>query len=295
MGGMGGMGGGMGGMGGPPGGMGGMGGPGGAAERKKREEEYKKYEEEREKEEKEEAARKKKEAEDASLPNEEREAKEKKKKAEAKKNEGNAAYKGKKFDEALKLYQEAIDLDPQDLIYYTNKAAVFFELKQYDKCISECDLAISLSSQGGQYDYVKLSKALARKANAVLQLGDHDQAIELYNRALLENSDPQVKDALKRAQKMKKEDEEKKYLNPEIAEQHRIKGNEYFTLGDYPNAVKEYTEGLRRDPDSKNIYYNRCSAYIKLMECNYALKDAEKALSIDPHYVKAIVKKGICH
>ena len=47
---------------------------------------------------------------------------------------------------------------------------------------------------------------------------------------------------------MKKEDEERKLIDPEKAEEYRKKGNELFEKGDFPNAVKEYTEGLRRDP-----------------------------------------------
>jgi len=58
-------------------------------------------------------------------------------------------------------------LEPNELSYYTNKAAVYFEKKEYDKCIEECDKAIKKSSEG-HYDYIKLARALARKANATL-------------------------------------------------------------------------------------------------------------------------------
>ncbi len=81
-------------------------------------------------------------------------------------------------------------------------------------------------------------------------------------------------------------------MSPEIAEEHRKKGNELFDRGDFPGAVKEYTEGLKRDPKNKSIFSNRCLAYIKLMEFEYALKDAEKCLEIDPNFVKAYVRKG---
>ena len=40
-------------------------------------------------------------------------------------------------------------------------------MKEYDKCIEECDKAIQKCSEGN-YDYQKLGKALARKANAKL-------------------------------------------------------------------------------------------------------------------------------
>jgi stress-induced-phosphoprotein 1 len=90
-------------------------------------------------------------------------------------------------------------------------------MKDYQKCVEECDKAIE-KSKGGHYDYAKLGKALSRKANAKLQLGEFEEAIELFKSSLLENNDPNVRDTLKRAEKLKKEDEEKKYLNPEIAE-----------------------------------------------------------------------------
>lgn len=50
-----------------------------------------------------------------------------------------------------------------------NKAAVYYEMKDYQKCIEECDRAIE-TSKSGHYDYAKLGKALARKATAMLQL-----------------------------------------------------------------------------------------------------------------------------
>ena len=101
--------------------------------------------------------------------------------------------------------------------------------------------------------------------------------------------------ALTACQKEKKENEAKAYINPEIAEEHRLKGNELFKNGDYPNALKEYDEGLRRDPKAVAIYSNRCATWIKLMEFNTALKDADKCLEMDPNFVKAYARKGTCH
>lgn len=84
-------------------------------------------------------------------------------------------------------------------------------------------------------------------------------------------------------------------ISPEKAEEHRKKGNELFENGDYPGAVKEYTEGLRRDPNSKALFSNRCAAYIKLMEWQYAQKDCEKCLQMDPNFAKAWGRKGTIH
>ena len=106
--------------------------------------------------------------------------------------------KKKDFANALDLYQKAIDKHPEEITYYSNKAAVYFEMKDFDKCIEACNDAIEQSSKGS-YDYVKLGKAMSRKANALLQKGMFDESIEVYNKALLENNDHGIKMGLQKA------------------------------------------------------------------------------------------------
>jgi stress-induced-phosphoprotein 1 len=114
----------------------------GQMKQKEKSEEQKKKKAEEDKKREEEEAKRRKEAEEAALPEEEKAKIAKKKAAEAKKAEGNEFYKKKQFEQALVLYQEAISLDENELLYYTNKAAAYFEMKQYAQCIAECDIAI---------------------------------------------------------------------------------------------------------------------------------------------------------
>ncbi len=120
-------------------------------------------------------------------------------------------------------------------------------------------------------------------------------ALNTYADALLENNDSTIKDSMKRLEKVKKEAEAKAYLNPDIAEVHKTKGIEHFKAGDFPAAIKEFDEGLRRDPTNVAIYSNRSFAYIKLLSPIDALKDATKCIELDPSFVKGWARKGTCH
>jgi|LauGreDrversion4_2_1035121.scaffolds.fasta_scaffold184850_1 stress-induced-phosphoprotein 1 len=100
---------------------------------------------------------------------------------------------------------------------------------------------------------------------------------------------------MKRLEKVKKEAEAKAYINPEIAEAHKNKGIELFKSGDFPGAIKEFDEGLRRDPLNTALYSNRSAAFIKLLEPAQALRDANKAIELDPKFVKAWARKGTSH
>ncbi len=84
------------------------------------------------------------------------------------KNKGNEAYKNKKFDEALNLYEEAIKLNPEEPLYYNNKAAAYIELKQYENALTEVLKAEQLFINGKVKDYSKKAKILARKASILV-------------------------------------------------------------------------------------------------------------------------------
>jgi hypothetical protein len=53
---------------------------------------------------------------------------------------------------------------------------------------------------------------------------------------------------LLQAEQLKKESDEKNYINPEISQQEKEKGNDCFRNAQYPDAIKHYTEAIRRNP-----------------------------------------------
>lgn len=210
------------------------------------------------------------------------------KKAQDAKQRGNAHYKKREFEKAIECYNEAIGFDPSNISFYTNRAAVKFELKQYDDCIKDCVEAIKVGREN-RADYALIAKAYVRMGNANLKKGDEflEAAIEAFENAQVENRTREAEQKIKKAQLDLKKAKAKAYIDPAKGLEAKEKGNERFKAGDFPGAVEFYSEAIKRDPESPVYYANRAAAYTKLTCFNEAKADCDKSLALDPKYVKA--------
>lgn len=148
---------------------------------------------------------------------------ENKKSAKDEKEKGNDAYKKKNFDLAIRHYMNAIEHDPTDITFYNNLAAVYFEQKDYEKCIEECQKGISIGREN-RADFKLIAKACTRIGNAYKKLKDWQNAKAYYEKSMSEHRTPEIKTLLSEIEKKIKEEERKAYINPEKAEEEKEKG-----------------------------------------------------------------------
>lgn len=76
-------------------------------------------------------------------------------------------------------------------------------------------------------------------------------------------------------------------------EREKLKGNEFYRVGEVEEAVKCYSRSIDLDPKNHILYANRAMGYLKLEAYEKAEEDCSKALAIDCTYVKAWSRRGL--
>ncbi|XP_046972202.1 small glutamine-rich tetratricopeptide repeat-containing protein beta-like [Vanessa cardui] len=113
--------------------------------------------------------------------------------AEKLKNEGNELMKSERHREALEKYSRAIELDPQNSVFFCNRAAAHFKLGEHESAVADCMAALALQPNYG--------KAHGRLGIALTAMDRHAEARAAFARAAqLEPDNESYKQNLKLAE-----------------------------------------------------------------------------------------------
>ncbi|KAG9350795.1 hypothetical protein JZ751_024684 [Albula glossodonta] len=118
--------------------------------------------------------------------------------AERLKTDGNDQMKVDNFSAAVEFYSKAIEINPQNAVYYCNRAAAYSKLGNYAGAVQDCELAIGIDPN--------YSKAYGRMGLALASLNKHTEAVTYYQKALeLDPDNDTYKSNLKIAEQKMKE------------------------------------------------------------------------------------------
>ncbi|XP_077059024.1 small glutamine-rich tetratricopeptide repeat-containing protein alpha isoform X1 [Siphateles boraxobius] len=96
--------------------------------------------------------------------------------AEHLKTDGNNQMKVENFSAAIEFYSKAIQLNPQNAVYYCNRAAAYSKLGNYAGAVQDCERAIGIDPN--------YSKAYGRMGLALASLNKYSEAVCYYKKAL---------------------------------------------------------------------------------------------------------------
>jgi tetratricopeptide (TPR) repeat protein len=82
-------------------------------------------------------------------------------------------------------------------------------------------------------------------------------------------------------------------LNPDFALAFTNRGNAYAAKGAYDRAIQDFDQAVRLKPDNALALYNRGNAYLRNGAYDRAIQDFDHAIQLAPGSVEALVNRGM--
>ncbi|CAH1183620.1 unnamed protein product [Phaedon cochleariae] len=169
-----------------------------------------------------------------------------------KKEEGNEAYKACRFQEAHKLYTEALEIDPlnkkTNAKLYFNRATVLSRLTKTREAIADCTAALNLDDT-----YLK---ALLRRAKCYMDSNEFEEAVKDYEKICKMDKSRENKKLLQDAKFALKKSKRKDYYK--ILGVERTAGDDEIkraykkrALIHHPDRHASATENEKKDQEKK--------------------------------------------
>ncbi len=158
------------------------------------------------------------------------------------------AYQEKEPDNAIKLYNEVIDLSPNNAAAFNNRGILFFNKKDYDKSIDDYDRAIKIDP--------KYALAYNNRGTSWYDKGNTDAALADYSKSI--------------------------EMDPTYSLAYSNRGILLAGRGEYEKAIEDYNLGIKYNNKDEIIFRDRGQAWLKLKNYEKALADYEMANRLKP-------------
>jgi tetratricopeptide (TPR) repeat protein len=199
------------------------------------------------------------------------------------------AFENAKIDEALKLYDQAIKLDPSFREAYLNRGLIYKYKGEWDKAIADFD-------QGVKYSYGEVaSEIYFERGFAQIQKKNFDASITDFTTAIARAPTRTASDvvqsyALRAEAYMNKREYAKAAsdlnfvieLNPQSSYAYLTRGRAKYEQQDAVGAIADYTKAISLNPKDPRPYFMRGFAYGSLRQYKEAKVDLEEAIRLDP-------------
>jgi len=175
-----------------------------------------------------------------------------------------------RFAEAIPYFEKAVSMEPDFYQAHLYLGRSHLNLRAYVKALAPLRTAYRLSPNDFKREVADLLiDALLGAAFSELKEGDVQTSL-VYIREIL-STDP-------KSQKIKND----------ISRVLVAVATELFKCGKVREAVKEYMEAIRENPDNTRAYVGLAKALFKSGDLLKALDAAEKAISLDPDSKEAL-------
>ena len=200
---------------------------------------------------------------------------------------GSFAFSQKKYNEALRYYEKAIELKPDDGRLWGIKGGILFILIRYKEALEPLTKAIELLPDNSVLWIIK--------GGTLNSLGKRDEALRCYEKAIeLKPDDPAAWSSkgnslveVGRHEEALEALEKSIELRPDNATTLSLKGVALSGLEKRDDALTVLEKAIELQPDSSDVWYNKSCAMILMNADKESIKESfAKAVELDRNHLK---------
>ncbi len=226
---------------------------------------------------------------------------------------GDALFYSKHYEEAIKLYDQALDVDSEDVMLWTFKGMCHYNVKEYQESLQCVNEAISLAPKDfdlglKMYDAESfilgslegLSGLWVIKGESLGKLNQGEEALEAFNGAISldsKNSDIWYMKS-GHLSELEKYDEALESIdkaisiNPKEAKFWIRKARCLFELKKYDEALESIDKTISISPEEAGFWYSKGAILWYMRSFQKSLESIEKALSLDDNHALSLEFKA---
>lgn len=197
-----------------------------------------------------------------------------------------------KYEEAISYYDKFLALDPEDTYTLFAKGYALDSLGKYEEAISNYDKVLSIDPN--------TTDAIHEKGYSLDRSGRHEEAISYFDNLLtLDPNDSEALhgkgyalDSLGRYEEASSYYDKALSIDPTNTIALHNKGYVLHNLGKYEEAITFYDKALSLDPDDTRTLYRKAGALFNLGHYQEAISYYDKILAIDPADIDTLYDKG---
>ncbi len=199
-------------------------------------------------------------------------------------NEGWKMYSQGDYKKVFEIFDEAVNLNPNNAEAYAGRGTTYDDLKQYDAAIADYNKAIELglnSSWIYNNRGVSYMEGLKQYEKA---LADYNKAIEIdQNNVFAYSNIGFVYQELKQYDAAIAEYSKAIEIDPNYPLDYNERGIIYYDLKQYDKAIADFNKVIEIDPNDISALNNRGLVYHDLKQYDAAIADYSKAIEINPN------------
>jgi tetratricopeptide (TPR) repeat protein len=209
------------------------------------------------------------------------------------------------IDAAIAAYTQVIAIEPGADIDFHGRGRLFFQKREYAKAITDYTAAIRLNPDAGTY--ISRGIACAYQSESDKAISDFTEAIRLDPansmiallwRGAVYHYPPKKDDRAAVTDLSKVIDMNSPKHAATVAFARKLRGDAYYFLGMYDNAIADYIEARRINPrldvdlDYAQALFDRGSEFQMRMELDRALSDYTEAIRLNPQFASPYTFRG---